>query len=114
MADRGDGFQEYLGSYVTDEAGRLVFREGALVAALRRGHWVVLDELNLAPTEVLEALNRRGGTGSHEDCLYHWLDANTAPTSAAACSIVDGYAYNMPSVSREALKRWALAAQAAG
>jgi hypothetical protein len=43
---------EYLGSYVADEAGRLVFREGALVQALRQGHWVVLDELNLAPTEV--------------------------------------------------------------
>jgi midasin (ATPase involved in ribosome maturation) len=40
------------------DAGRLVFREGALVTALRCGHWVVLDELNLAPTEVLEALNR--------------------------------------------------------
>lgn len=26
--------------------------------AVRHGHWVVLDELNLAPTEVLEALNR--------------------------------------------------------
>jgi AAA domain (dynein-related subfamily) len=39
-------------------AGRLVFREGALVSALRSGAWVVLDELNLAPTEVLEALNR--------------------------------------------------------
>eukprot|EP00884_Botryococcus_braunii_P010443 jgi/Botrbrau1/193/Bobra.0022s0173.1 len=50
--------QEYLGSYVADAKGRLVFREGALVTALRRGHWVVLDELNLAPTEVLEALNR--------------------------------------------------------
>ena len=50
--------QEYLGSYVPDETGRLVFREGALVTAVRQGHWVVLDELNLAPTEVLEALNR--------------------------------------------------------
>jgi midasin (ATPase involved in ribosome maturation) len=40
--------------------GRLVFREGALVTALRQGHWLVLDELNLAPTEVLEALNRWG------------------------------------------------------
>lgn len=39
--------------------GRLVFREGALVTAVREGHWVVLDELNLAPSEVLEALNRR-------------------------------------------------------
>jgi len=43
---------------VPDETGRLVFREGALVTALRAGQWLVLDELNLAPTEVLEALNR--------------------------------------------------------
>ena len=50
--------QEYLGSYITDEMGRLVFKEGALVQAVRRGHWIVLDELNLAPSEVLEALNR--------------------------------------------------------
>ena len=52
------GVQEYLGSYVSDEHGRLVFREGLLVQAVRHGHWIVLDELNLAPTEVLEALNR--------------------------------------------------------
>ena len=50
--------QEYLGSYVSDESGRLVFREGLLVQAVRHGWWVVLDELNLAPSEVLEALNR--------------------------------------------------------
>ncbi len=43
---------------VADMAGRLVFREGALVTAVRAGHWVILDELNLAPSEVLEALNR--------------------------------------------------------
>jgi midasin len=29
-----------------------------LVEALRKGYWVVLDELNLAPSDVLEALNR--------------------------------------------------------
>lgn len=43
---------------MTDASGRLVFREGALLTALRRGQWLVLDELNLAPSEVLEALNR--------------------------------------------------------
>ncbi|XP_059279886.1 midasin isoform X2 [Lycium ferocissimum] len=50
--------QEYLGSYVTDANGKLVFHEGALVKAVRSGHWIVLDELNLAPSDVLEALNR--------------------------------------------------------
>ena len=50
--------QEYLGSYASNEEGQLLFREGILVRALREGHWVILDELNLAPTDVLEALNR--------------------------------------------------------
>lgn len=31
---------------------------GPLVDAMRNGYWVILDELNLAPTDVLEALNR--------------------------------------------------------
>lgn len=50
--------QEYLGSYVSDTNGKLVFREGVLVRAVRNGSWIVLDELNLAPSDVLEALNR--------------------------------------------------------
>lgn len=50
--------QEYLGHYVTDESGKLRFVDGILVNAVRNGYWVVLDELNLAPTDVLEALNR--------------------------------------------------------
>eukprot|EP01116_Phalansterium_solitarium_P008707 TRINITY_DN2266_c0_g2_i3.p1 TRINITY_DN2266_c0_g2~~TRINITY_DN2266_c0_g2_i3.p1 ORF type:complete len:1859 (-),score=760.71 TRINITY_DN2266_c0_g2_i3:142-5718(-) len=50
--------QEYLGSYISNAEGKLVFQEGILVEAMRKGYWVVLDELNLAPSEVLEALNR--------------------------------------------------------
>ena len=50
--------QEYLGNYVSDHTGKLVFHEGILVEAVRNGYWVVLDELNLAPSDVLEALNR--------------------------------------------------------
>ncbi|KAG9045124.1 hypothetical protein FS837_006982 [Tulasnella sp. UAMH 9824] len=51
--------QEYLGTYVSDpDSGKLVFHDGLLVRALREGHWIVLDELNLAPTDVLESLNR--------------------------------------------------------
>ena len=50
--------QEYVGTYIADDTGKLIFREGVLVEALRKGYWIVLDELNLAPTDILEALNR--------------------------------------------------------
>ncbi|KAL0114620.1 hypothetical protein PUN28_011725 [Cardiocondyla obscurior] len=50
--------QEYIGSYIADETGKLVFKEGVLVDAMRKGYWIILDELNLAPSDVLEALNR--------------------------------------------------------
>jgi midasin len=50
---------EYIGSYsVNTSDGSLYFKDGILVKALRNGYWLLLDELNLAPTEVLEALNR--------------------------------------------------------
>ncbi|KAE8385300.1 hypothetical protein BDV23DRAFT_188413 [Aspergillus alliaceus] len=50
--------QEYLGSYVSSDDGTLRYQEGILVEALRNGYWIVLDELNLAPSDVLEAMNR--------------------------------------------------------
>ena len=50
--------QEYIGSYVLNETGKLVFKEGLLVQAMRNGYWILLDELNLASSDVLEALNR--------------------------------------------------------
>jgi MoxR-like ATPase len=49
---------EYIGSYSPDNTGRLVFKEGLLVEAMRKGYWIILDELNLAKSEILEALNR--------------------------------------------------------
>ncbi|XP_070405869.1 midasin isoform X3 [Nothobranchius furzeri] len=50
--------QEYIGCYSSDERGKLVFNEGVLIDAMKKGYWIILDELNLAPTDVLEALNR--------------------------------------------------------
>ena len=50
--------QEYLGTYISGLDGSLQYQEGILVRALREGSWIVLDELNLAPSDVLEALNR--------------------------------------------------------
>lgn len=43
---------------MTNSSGQLEFKDGLLVEALRKGHWIILDELNLAPSDVLEALNR--------------------------------------------------------
>ncbi|KAK1444881.1 hypothetical protein BgAZ_107870 [Babesia gibsoni] len=50
---------EYIGQFVFDStSGRLRFNYGPIVTAMREGHWVILDELNLAPSQILEALNR--------------------------------------------------------
>ena len=38
--------------------GKLVFHEGILIEALKKGYWIILDELNLARSEILEFLNR--------------------------------------------------------
>ncbi|MFH4981499.1 hypothetical protein AB6A40_008208 [Gnathostoma spinigerum] len=50
--------QEYIGSYAPDRNGKLIFMEGALLKAMKAGYWVILDELNLAASDVIEALNR--------------------------------------------------------
>ena len=36
--------------------GTYAWQDGAFLAALKAGHWVILDELNLAPQSVLESV----------------------------------------------------------
>ncbi|MBU9889452.1 MAG: AAA family ATPase [Candidatus Omnitrophica bacterium] len=50
---------ELLGGYLPKENGVLSYRwvDGVLIGALKRGEWLVLDEMNLAPPELLERLN---------------------------------------------------------
>ncbi|KAH8739554.1 hypothetical protein FG386_001111, partial [Cryptosporidium ryanae] len=50
--------EEYFGRYIPNNRGELEFVEGPLINSIRNGYWLVLDELNLAPSEVLESLNR--------------------------------------------------------
>lgn len=49
---------EYIGCYVPDSSGSIWFREGTLTRCMKEGKWLLLDELNLAKSEILEALNR--------------------------------------------------------
>ncbi|KAJ3181878.1 hypothetical protein HDU85_003393 [Gaertneriomyces sp. JEL0708] len=53
----GTEVSEYIGGWGED-GGKVVWVEGILVTALKQGHWLILDELNLAPSDVLESLNR--------------------------------------------------------
>ncbi|CAL6107242.1 Midasin [Hexamita inflata] len=51
--------QDYLGSFQPDsKTGQLKFVYGPLVRAMKTGSWVILDELNLCSSEILESLNR--------------------------------------------------------
>ncbi|KAI9105977.1 P-loop containing nucleoside triphosphate hydrolase protein [Phlyctochytrium arcticum] len=59
----GTDISEYIGGWGENDAdgdqkGQLVWQEGILVSAVKNGYWLILDELNLAPSEVLESLNR--------------------------------------------------------
>ena len=40
-----------------DSSTKFVWCDGVFLEAMKAGHWVLLDELNLAPQSVLEGLN---------------------------------------------------------
>ncbi len=63
LSARAEAVERQLGRAVTAEGAEgaksvpvFAFVEGALVAALRAGTWLLLDEVNLAPVETLERL----------------------------------------------------------
>lgn len=47
---------ELVGRFIPSDQG-WKFQEGSLPVAMRRGHWLLLDEMNLAEPQVLERLN---------------------------------------------------------
>lgn len=56
MDDQMDS-KTLLGAYVcTDVAGEFEWRPGALTQAVTRGVWVVFEDVDLAPFEILSAL----------------------------------------------------------
>jgi midasin len=48
--------QDYIGSYLPAGDGSFTFNKGPLLRCARLGHWLLLDELNLADPAVLSAL----------------------------------------------------------
>jgi midasin (ATPase involved in ribosome maturation) len=50
------GLNNCASSRFIDGVRTFEFMEGALTQAIRKGHWVLLDEINLAPPEVLQSL----------------------------------------------------------
>ncbi|ORD93815.1 MDN1 [Enterospora canceri] len=53
----GTDVGDYLGMYRTVN-GLFQFVHGPLIKAMKEGNWIILDELNLAESDVLESLNR--------------------------------------------------------
>ncbi|CAD8092675.1 unnamed protein product [Paramecium sonneborni] len=49
--------EEYFGTY-SQVGNSIQFVDGLLITAMRKGDWIILDELNLARSEILENLNR--------------------------------------------------------
>jgi MoxR-like ATPase len=48
---------ELVGGYKPGPSGRPEWRDGIVVEALKKGQWLLFDEINLAPPEILERLN---------------------------------------------------------
>ncbi len=55
---RDTDIEEYIGKFVPSKSGLIEFQKGQLIECMEKGYWILLDELNLAKTEILEALNR--------------------------------------------------------
>lgn len=48
---------DFIGGYHPNEKGAFVWRDGVLIQAMKTGQWLVIDEINLAPSQVVERMN---------------------------------------------------------
>lgn len=50
-------FKSLLGTYVcTDTPGEFVWRAGPLLQAVQAGYWILLEDIDLAPMDVISVL----------------------------------------------------------
>ncbi|KAH6964016.1 hypothetical protein DER45DRAFT_601956 [Fusarium avenaceum] len=99
----------------------LRFQEGILVQAMRQGHWIVLDELNLAPTDLLipetQEINPPGLYGGRKvlSRAFHELEfilqqrsRNTSPPDCRRIVTVRLFEQKDSFATLRDLFRWAL------
>ena len=48
---------EFIGQYAQDITGKWQWRNGILLEAMAKGDWLVLDEMNLAESQIIERIN---------------------------------------------------------
>ncbi|MFH0790155.1 MAG: AAA family ATPase, partial [Candidatus Omnitrophota bacterium] len=53
QTEKGD----FIGSHKPGKDGNFVWEDKILVDAMKKGYWLVLDEINLAPSQVIERIN---------------------------------------------------------
>jgi midasin len=48
---------DLIGGYKPNEEGRFIWKDGALIEAMKNGWWLLLDEINLASPQIVERIN---------------------------------------------------------
>ncbi|OAF71458.1 hypothetical protein A3Q56_00777 [Intoshia linei] len=67
QTDVSDLFGTYVPNCADEKSNVFIWKDGPFISALRKGHWIILDEMNLASQAVLESLN---ACLDHRGCVY--------------------------------------------